>query len=1042
MSKKRKEIQVQIENPFEKVRVEDLNDNYELIAYLFAKPKGAIYRKLIGRYDYRIIGGWGSGKTMLLKYISFEAQVEVLKEKIRKAELKEEVLKERLRDEFKKIDFLGIYIKAGQSGFKPFLKPGGEFKDGGENLFGHYFNLLILERILSIILCARDKGILNVSTEEEVDLTNRILSKFSVVTEIANIGFKSPPSIEISNLKSLKNKTESWKKEVETFLSTRDLEKDVSYKEFMSIYPTPIKTFLNDVFQEIKNIIEDLSQKRFYILLDECDLISADQQKVINTIIKQRHTTMVFKLASRPPDIKTKDTVDEGVGLTDREIKKLYLDEMYDPASKSYKNLCYDVAEKRLEKYSYPIKNIRKILGKYTIEDEIGEDNIKSYLKKKYPNKQRIKNKFKDVYNDFKVAAAFQILREKKGKKKYAGFDTFVMLSSGIMLHFLELCRDTFTDAESEGYIIRDNDGNISFKQTPLPIEIQSKTAYKVSEEFFRDVIKIRADSLKDTSIEMEFGGKVQYVVSVLTGIFRHKLMTFNEPEASRIEIPEGIDFLDNNIENPIKQLFETIIKISVFQEGKPYMPKRLGGVRPPTYILHRLLAPYPEMISPRPRWRTKIPADTFDKILKTNPENFKNEVLGKKKRQKKEIKEEKKKKERILPKGQLTLPLLEEIAESMPVLVYLSNKIKSKTLEGRTLIIFLHLLKDLIPFVNSCKKIGAAPSTTLIFYKDYQYPNKEKIEQHFKEQGYGIYPLAELDAVLRKLEPKRVNDMIIIEDGGHIVPKLHKYSIPLSKTTLGAVEQTTKGIRNDKNIKNLLFPVISIPGSHLKNTFEPPHVARAVINNIQKLLPDINFSGKRGLVIGFGSIGEQVALQLRDTLKMQVSIYDSDTTKLVKARQYGFATEENLEVGVEEKLLIVGATGETVIKRSEILAMEHSAYLVSASSEQWEFCISELEALSSEKIDLQSNGEKIGTRYKIRNTEKYVILIADGQPINFWKTESMPNEVSDLIMSLILVSAVEIATNSSLLRKINSDIVNELEKRYELSKIYLEYHK
>ena len=64
------------------------------------------------------------------------------------------------------------------------------------------------------------------------------------------------------------------------------------------------------------------------------------------------------------------------------------------------------------------------------------------------------------------------------------------------------------------------------------------------------------------------------------------------------------------------------------------------------------------------------------------------------------------------------------------------------------------------------------------------------------------------------------------------------------------------------------------------------------------------------------------------------------------------------------------------------------------------------------------------------------------GKKLDPWKTESIPNEVSDLIMSLILVSAVEIATNPSLPQKINSDIVNELDKRYEISKIYLEYHK
>ena len=76
-----------------------------------------------------------------------------------------------------------------------------------------------------------------------------------------------------------------------------------------------------------------------------------------------------------------------------------------------------------------------------------------------------------------------------------------------------------------------------------------------------------------------------------------------------------------------------------------------------------------------------------------------------------------------------------------------------------------------------------------------------------------------------------------------------------------------------------------------------------------------------------------------------------------------------------------------------------------------------------------------------MRDTEKYVNLIADGYPVNFWKSESMPNEVSDLIMSLIFISAVEIAINQSLSAGINPDITNELDEKYELSKIYLEYH-
>lgn len=136
-SRGRKEAPISVENPFEKVTAEQLN--HDLVAYLFAKPEEAVYDKLINRENYRIVGGWGSGKTMLLKYISFETQIEELKQKILES------------------NFIGVYIKTGQSGFKPFLKPGGEFKEGGEILFGHYFNLLILEKISSIILCGQKK---------------------------------------------------------------------------------------------------------------------------------------------------------------------------------------------------------------------------------------------------------------------------------------------------------------------------------------------------------------------------------------------------------------------------------------------------------------------------------------------------------------------------------------------------------------------------------------------------------------------------------------------------------------------------------------------------------------------------------------------------------------------------------------------------------------------------------------------------------------------------------------------------------------------
>lgn len=1010
-----------IENPFDKVTAEQLNDNYALIAHLFAKPEAAIYNKLVGRENYIIVGGWGSGKSMLLKYLGLETQIE-------------DVGVRNVR----KLDFIGVYIKAGRGPFRPFLKPGGKFKEGGENLFGHYLNLLIMEKVVAVLLYARDKGVFSICAEAENRLYERIVSKFSFIrSEQSPIALGSPSGMGPSALQGLRDGVAGYRREIESFLNTRDLEENLSYEDRLSIRPTDIKTFLDEVVRDIKETIGYVSKKRLYILLDECEQFSKGQQKVINTIIKQRLTTLVFKLATRPPDIQTAETIDLGVGITDRECKRLYLDKVYDPTSASFRKLCEEVAEKRLENSKYPILSMRKILGKFTVEDEIGREAIESYLKKTYTSKARIKDKhkFKTVYKDFKTAATFQILSGKRIKKKYVGFNAFVTLSSGLMLHFLELCRETFNHSIAKKYIYRNEGDEIAFKETPLSCEIQNKAVENISESFYNDVGG-RAESLKEAPIEMEFGDKIKYIVSVLGGIFREKLMSFNEPEAARIEIPQGLSALDVSEENPIGQIFHTSIAISVFQQGRPYMPKRIGGIRPPTYILNRLLAPYLN-ISPNPRWRTKILVDTFNKILKVSADEFKKEVLGRKtKKQKKTYKLDKK--QGVTRLEQPTLPFV-HTNENMPILTYLGNKVKNQPLRGKKLLLLLHFLSDLIPFVDSCKKIGLAPANAVILYKEYKYPNALEIKHYLEAEGYGVSSVWEAKTVLQGLEGEKI---IIVEDGGHIVPLLHRDFQRLAKFTLGAVEQTTRGIRNDEEINELLFPVISIPGSDLKNTFEPPHVARAVVNNIQKLLANKTFSAKKALVIGFGSIGQQVALQVRDTLKMQVSIYDVDDNKLVEARQNGFETEEALKSGVKGKYLIIGTTGETVIGRSEVLSMDHNVNLISASSEQWEFCISELDALSSEKPELfDSNKEKIGTKYKLRNSENDVNLIADGYPVNFWKTESMPNEVSDLIMSLLFVSMIEIATNRSLNRGIDCNITNKLSKDYELGKIYLEYH-
>jgi len=388
----------------------------------------------------------------------------------------------------------------------------------------------------------------------------------------------------------------------------------------------------------------------------------------------------------------------------------------------------------------------------------------------------------------------------------------------------------------------------------------------------------------------------------------------------------------------------------------------------------------------------------------------------------------------------------VKNIRNSMPILMYISSNTsiyQNTLLSDKRFIIILHFLKDLIPFMESCENLGLSPSETLMFYKKYLYPHKNQLITYFKKKGYIIEPIESMNEALSVFQEKSIDspkEIIIIEDGGYIVPKLHRDFNELLKLTIGAIEQTTKGIREDKKVENLNFPVISVAQAELKNRYEPSHVARAVIKNIQTLL-SASFNGKNALIIGYGAIGKEIAKQLRDTLKMIVTVFDIDSTALLEATNEGFITKNILRNAVSNKFLIVGATGQTSIGRAELLNMEHNTYLVSASSDQREIGINELESLAQDKRDIKVDDRKVGTQYTIRGTNKIINLLADGFPINFWASNSMPNEVSDLIMSLIFVSLLYLVENHQELdNKIESEIVNKLANKYEIPQIYLEY--
>jgi len=392
---------------------------------------------------------------------------------------------------------------------------------------------------------------------------------------------------------------------------------------------------------------------------------------------------------------------------------------------------------------------------------------------------------------------------------------------------------------------------------------------------------------------------------------------------------------------------------------------------------------------------------------------------------------------------------LIDDPFKNTPLLRYYSryNNLKtSKPFEAKRIIFLLHFLKDFIPFLRACEELGMQLSNSYFFFKGYPYPQKESIIKWLKDKNAAIVaPHSHIDQYLNQLNKSsvdRIGKILIIEDGGLIVPAIHNQFPNLIENVIGAVEQTTRGIRNDEQIKDLKFPILSVASSNIKNQFEPPYIAKACINNIQRMLPNIAFNGKNIALLGYGKIGQEIADWLRNNRAI-VTIYDNSDQNMLLAGQKGFATADSPSQAAQMKNFVIGASGNESINSDVISTLNHGTYLISASSEQYEIDIDELERLNRHKEELKNdNGELIGTTYILPPNDRHIHVLANGYPINFWGFESMPEEASDLILTLILLSAAELALGNYKEHEINSKAVNEIAEKYEVAKKFLEIHK
>jgi len=365
-------------------------------------------------------------------------------------------------------------------------------------------------------------------------------------------------------------------------------------------------------------------------------------------------------------------------------------------------------------------------------------------------------------------------------------------------------------------------------------------------------------------------------------------------------------------------------------------------------------------------------------------------------------------------------------------------------------IIVVMHYLEDLIPFLEGIIRLGARPEAIALIVKPYPYSERVKVHRYIisKYKDVVIEYLNELppnDIILKRLideirSRSSSGKIIVVEDGGYVVPYLHKICTPEDNFTIGAVEQTTKGINRDKEIKEdkFLFPILDVAKSSFKDEYEAPLVGKAITYNIQRLLPEASLPGKKALVIGFGAVGRQVANALQ-RLGLIVRVSDDDDKRIIAARVRGFEAGP-AETFAGDSSIIIGTTGRQSVSRKVIANLVNGAILISASSDQIEIDINHLEKIKKEKI----YSERIGTEYEVvkKGAPYKYLLVADGFPINFFYSSGIPNEAIDPILAQIFIGAVEIArSHGGMGTGIKEGMMDELIVENEMLKDFIDVY-
>ena len=306
-----------------------------------------------------LLGAKGSGKTHLMRYHSL--QLQRLRLEAQGLDVKEGVASE---------GYVAIYLRCGGLNAGRFSGKR-QSDDLWDSLFAYYVELWLAKHALEVAQACGSTE----SEQEEETLIRKILALFD-----------KDPVLEEENLLALLAFIERERRhldmQVNNCVLTGRLDVEVSATRGRLVFGIP---------QVLAEHYHCLERATFIYAIDELENLSAPQQRLINSFVRDRQLPTTFRIGARSYGIKTYRTdADQEENLPESEFKKVILDEELRRSKKEYSRFAREVLGKRLSAVVYGIDIDQQSLeGAFTRQNETWDSSIFSDMMGPPPSRDR-----------------------------------------------------------------------------------------------------------------------------------------------------------------------------------------------------------------------------------------------------------------------------------------------------------------------------------------------------------------------------------------------------------------------------------------------------------------------------------------------------------------------------------------------------------------------------------------------------------------------------------------------------------------------------